>query len=117
MNRGASMLKNDYSFIKTVLIVIIGILSYWCLNNLSVIFGVVSKLISVIMPFIVGFVIAYILNIPMKKFEGNNNKEKKYDNTIKNNETGNFGTDDGHIAADGLHTAGVPVYRTSGNYV
>ena len=63
------MLKNDYSFIKTVLIVIIGILSYWCLNNLSVIFGVVSKLISVIMPFIVGFVIAYILNIPMKKFE------------------------------------------------
>ena len=63
------MLKNDYSFIKTVLIVIIGILSYWCLNNLSVIFGVVSKLISVIMPFIVGFVIAYILNIPMKNFE------------------------------------------------
>ena len=63
------MLKNDYSFIKTVLIVIIGILSYWCLNNLSAIFGVVSKLISVIMPFIVGFVIAYILNIPMKKFE------------------------------------------------
>ncbi|MGN1399701.1 MAG: AI-2E family transporter [Erysipelotrichaceae bacterium] len=69
MKRGVVMLKDDYSFVKTVLIVIIGILSYWCLNNLSAIFAIISKVVSCIMPFIVGFVIAYILNIPMKKFE------------------------------------------------
>ena len=54
--------------------------------------------------------------IPMKKFEGNNNKEKKYDNTIKNNETGNPWSYDRSFTSDGLHTVRVSEYRTFGNY-
>lgn len=51
---------------------------YWALNNFSVIFSVFSKVLSLIMPFLVGGVIAFIMNVPMKIIERHILKSEKY---------------------------------------
>ena len=59
---------------KWIILILIAILSYWAINNISVISGVVSKIFSVLYPFILGGIIAFILNIPMTKIENSLNK-------------------------------------------
>lgn len=54
---------------KWILLVLIAVISYWSLNNLSVIGGVIAKIFKVFLPFILGGVFAFILNIPMTKIE------------------------------------------------
>ncbi len=57
---------------KTRRIIVSGsilVVLYFLLNNLSDIYGVFTKLLHVMSPFIVGAAIAYILNVPMRKVE------------------------------------------------
>ena len=64
---------------KWICIAIIFAITYLLVNNLRFIFNGISSFIIVLKPFILGFVIAYILNIPMSKIEGllkNNTKMK-----------------------------------------
>ena len=54
---------------KWIVLVLIGVLAYWGLSNLDFIFDIFVKMYSVFSPFILGVVLAYVLNIPMKKME------------------------------------------------
>lgn len=54
---------------KWVIVVLIGIFAYWGLNNLEIISGWFGTIYKVFFPFILGFVLAYILNIPTMKIE------------------------------------------------
>lgn len=54
---------------KWIVLVLIGVLAFWGLNNLELIFDVLENIYRVFSPFILGFVLAYILNIPMMKVE------------------------------------------------
>ncbi|MBQ3511123.1 MAG: AI-2E family transporter [Bacilli bacterium] len=54
---------------KWIILVLVGVLAFWGLNNLELIFDVLGNIYRVFSPFILGFVLAYILNIPMMKVE------------------------------------------------
>ena len=54
---------------KWIVLVLVGVLAFWGLNNLELIFDVLENIYRVFSPFILGFVLAYILNIPMMKVE------------------------------------------------
>lgn len=54
---------------KWIVLVLVGVLAFWGLNNLELIFDVLGNVYRVFSPFILGFVLAYILNIPMMKVE------------------------------------------------
>lgn len=54
---------------KYIILVLVGVLSYWVLNNLEMFYSLFKTLFRVILPFILGGVIAFILNIPMSKIE------------------------------------------------
>ena len=60
---------------KYIILVLIGVLSYWLLNHFYIFFNIVSTIFMVLTPFILGGVMAFILNIPMSKIE-NKLKEK-----------------------------------------
>ncbi len=62
-------LSNLEELKKWVIIVLIGVVAYWGLNNLEIIGGCFSNIYTVFSPFILGFVLAYILNIPTMKME------------------------------------------------
>lgn len=69
-----------------IILILIAIFAYWGLNNLDVIFSVIGKVFSVLMPFILGGAIAFILNIPASKIENyfkTHNKKKLKDRTIR----------------------------------
>ena len=56
------------------------ILVYWGLNNTDKVSSVFGKILTVLEPFILGFCIAFIINVPMhfleEKFFGKGKKEK-----------------------------------------
>lgn len=54
---------------KLSLIVFIAIITYWAINNLSIIGGWINKIVEIVFPFILGGGLAFILNIPMTFFE------------------------------------------------
>jgi predicted PurR-regulated permease PerM len=54
---------------KYIILVLTGVLSYWLLNNLKIFYDLFKTLFNVILPFILGGAIAFILNIPMSKIE------------------------------------------------
>ncbi|MBS5588519.1 MAG: AI-2E family transporter, partial [[Clostridium] spiroforme] len=60
---------NKLNYRKILEIVILGIICYWGLNHYEIIFKSAGKFISVIMPFILGFIIAFILNVLMIRVE------------------------------------------------
>lgn len=61
-----------------ITLILIAVASYWIVNNFNVIGNIISKLFNVLLPFILGGAIAFILNIPMTKIE--NILEKKVKN-------------------------------------
>ena len=64
------MKKEEFMEIrKYIILILIGVLSYWLLNNLSIFLEFFKTLYNVILPFILAVVIAFILNIPMSKIE------------------------------------------------
>lgn len=69
---------NKYEKLKQyIILILVGVISYWSINNLNVIGGVISKIFNVLQPFILGGAIAFILNIPMTKIENYLNKKIK----------------------------------------
>ena len=70
---------------KWVIVVLIGVVAYWGLNNLKIIGGWLGNIYTVFSPFILGFVLAYILNIPTMKIEKLLKKAipDKYENNYK----------------------------------
>ena len=52
-----------------IFLILIGVTSYWLLNNLTIIINFIKTIYSVLLPFILGGVIAFILNIPETKIE------------------------------------------------
>lgn len=63
-----------------VLMITFAILLHWGLNHLSMLPGIVSYLVGILFPFLLGGAIAFILNVPVKNIErmiGPAFKEKK----------------------------------------
>lgn len=70
--------KNESIGMKNlVILVLVGVFSFWALYNLDVIGGFIETIFTVMLPFTVGGVIAFILNIPMSKIEKILNKKIK----------------------------------------
>lgn len=59
--------KIDYK--KILEIVLIGIGCYWALNNFQIIQDIFNSILAVIMPFLLGIMIAFILNVLMIRIE------------------------------------------------
>ena len=54
---------------KWIMLIIIAAFAFWVVNNLNIVLGVIDKLFVVFLPFIMGCIFAFILNIPMVKIE------------------------------------------------
>jgi len=54
---------------KWIILILVAVVSYWGLNNLDIIIGLISRVFRVFLPFILGGVLAFILNIPMTRIE------------------------------------------------
>ena len=54
---------------KWMFLIVFAILVFWLVNNFGIIWGIVNRVLGVLFPFILGAVIAFILNIPMVKIE------------------------------------------------
>ncbi len=63
---------------KYVIIGTILILIYWTINNISTISGYFGYITNLIMPFIIGGVIAFIFNVPMRQIEKHLFTKEKY---------------------------------------
>lgn len=62
---------------KITKIVLIAILFYWILQNISVAINFISNIFKILSPFITGACLAFIINIPMKFFENKFAKKNK----------------------------------------
>ena len=60
-----------------IILILIAIFTYWGLNNINLIGKALAKIIAIFLPFILGGVIAFILNIPTTKIESYLLKTKK----------------------------------------
>lgn len=63
------MIKSN-SMKQKILLILIAVISFWAVNNFGVIWNIIVKFFNVLLPFILGCVLAFILNIPMMKIEG-----------------------------------------------
>lgn len=54
---------------KYIILILIGILSYWCLNNIGIFVNIIKTIVTVLTPFLLGGAVAFILNIPMSSIE------------------------------------------------
>lgn len=73
-------MKNKEELKNWIILILIAIVSFWAINNIGLFLGLIAKLINVLLPFIIGIALAYILNIPMTKIETflkNKIKDKK----------------------------------------
>lgn len=68
---------NKRNMKKLMILISFGIILFWVLTNLPIIFGFLSHLLHLLYPFILGAVIAFILNIPMTKIENFIKKHQK----------------------------------------
>lgn len=64
------------------LLILIAVFSYWGLNNLELFVGIFKNIFKVLSPFILGGIIAFILNIPMVKIERFLKKKIKKKNNL-----------------------------------
>lgn len=60
---------NQKNMKKLMVLIAFGIGLFWVLSNFSIILGFISHILHLLLPFILGTVIAFILNIPMTKIE------------------------------------------------
>ena len=70
----------DNEMKKYIILILVAVSSFWIVNNFDVIFGLVGTIFKVLLPFILGGVIAFILNIPMSKIENALSKKIKNPN-------------------------------------
>lgn len=52
-----------------IILIIIAALAFWLVNNTNTVIEIISMLLKVMLPFMLGAVLAFILNIPMSKIE------------------------------------------------
>ncbi len=62
-------MKSKTEMRNWIIVVVIGIVTFWGLNNFDVLGNIIKRIVNVLLPFILGGVIAFILNIPMKHIE------------------------------------------------
>ena len=62
---------------KWITLIIVAIIGYWTINNFKVVGEILSNILNIIFPFILGGSLAFILNIPMTFFENKMLKQKK----------------------------------------
>lgn len=65
---------------QLIKVILIAILVFWLLNNLSVIKNTINNILNVLFPFLLGAIFAFLFNIPMSNFERffrNRRKDKK----------------------------------------
>lgn len=67
------MLKKE-EMKQWITLILVAMASYWAVTNLDTIIGLISKLIGVLSPFLLGLAISFVLNIPMTKIENGLNK-------------------------------------------
>ena len=72
---------NKKNMKKLMILISFGIILFWVLNNLTVIFAFISHFLHLLYPFILGAIIAFILNIPMTKIEKFIKKHQKNKNS------------------------------------
>ena len=63
------MEKNKKDLKNWIILILIAIIAHWTINNFSKVLGLISNIFSIISPFILRAVLAFILNIPMTFFE------------------------------------------------
>ena len=70
-------MKNKEELKNYIILVLIGVFSYWALNHIQIFINIIKTIIKVLKPFILGATIAFILNIPTTKIEKYINKKFK----------------------------------------
>jgi len=73
-------LDNDMK--KWITLIIVLMFTYWIVNNVEQIGAIITTIFTVLLPFIVGGVMAFILNIPATKIEKQLNKKLKNKKTL-----------------------------------
>ena len=70
---------------KIILIVVIGVILYWTLQNLEIIWTAISTLINILSPFILGIGIAFVLNVVVNIVENKwlKNRKKKRNKVLE----------------------------------
>jgi predicted PurR-regulated permease PerM len=68
---------------KWMILILFAVTSYYIINNLNVVWNVIKVLFDVLLPFILGGALAFILNIPMTKIENTLNKKIQKDKIKK----------------------------------
>lgn len=64
------MEKDNKKFKNIVLLILIAAISFWIVNNLSIVGNAFNIIFDIVFPFILGGCVAFILNLPMSFFEG-----------------------------------------------
>lgn len=67
--------KNDIK--RLIILIAIGVIAYILISNIGFVISIITKLFSALSPFILGIVLAFILNIPMVKIENKLNNIQK----------------------------------------
>ena len=62
-------MKNKSKMKQYMILIAFGVILFWLLNNYSLLFGTAQSVFSVLSPVIIGFCIAFILNVPMSSIE------------------------------------------------
>lgn len=73
-------MKEKKKFRRQLMLVVVGVTLFWALFNLGSIFGMLRKLMHILTPCIIGFLLAMILNVPMSAIERNFFKPDKNNN-------------------------------------
>ncbi|MBR1392712.1 MAG: AI-2E family transporter [Ruminococcus sp.] len=64
-------MRNDKTFIRSLTLIVIGVVLFWGLFNLSSLFSALGALLGVMSPVLLGILLAMILNVPMSAIERN----------------------------------------------
>ena len=62
-------MKNKCKFKQYMLLIAFGVILFWLLSNYSLVFNTAGSILSVLSTVIIGFCIAFILNVPMSSLE------------------------------------------------
>lgn len=60
---------NKTNMRKIIILIAFGIVFFWLLDNITIIENYISHFLNLLFPFILGSIIAFVLNIPMTKIE------------------------------------------------
>jgi predicted PurR-regulated permease PerM len=72
--------KIDSDLKRGLILISFGILLYTLLKNISLVINLIKALLTIFSPFLLGLIIAFILNVPMSLIEKKLNKNKKLKN-------------------------------------